>query len=100
MGATDDDGMGNVTTDEVNEDMLSMTQRMGLSHVVGDEVTGDGYPLGIILTIVAFTTVIRLPVISDMSTMITVMGDSTAVCVYDTGTHESCETRMWLPKFA
>src|SRR5690606_2387212 len=44
MGATDDDGMSDVTTDEVDENMLSMTQRMSLSHVVSDEVTGDGYP--------------------------------------------------------
>ena len=104
MGATDDDGMGDVTTDEVDEDMLSMTQRMGLSHVVGDEVTGDGYPVGIIMTIVAIIiaaiTVIRLPVISDMSAVVTVMSNSTAVCVYDAGTHETCETRMWLSKLA
>ncbi|MGO2126470.1 MAG: hypothetical protein ACTJH0_07175 [Psychrobacter sp.] len=32
MGAADDDRMGDVTTDEVDEDMLSMTQRMANSE--------------------------------------------------------------------
>ena len=36
MSAADDDGMGDVTTNKVNEDVLSVTQRLGVSHVVGD----------------------------------------------------------------
>ena len=83
MSATNDNGMGDVATDEVDEDMLSMTQGMRLPHVVGDEVTGDGYPV----CAVASITVIRLPVISDMCTMITVMGDSTAIRINNTGAH-------------
>jgi hypothetical protein len=66
--------------------------------VVGDEVTGDGYPVGIVTAL--FITVIRLPVISNMGTVVTIMGNGAAVCVYDAGTHETCETRMWLSKIA
>jgi hypothetical protein len=36
MSTADDDGMGDVATDEVDQDVLPMTQGMGLSHVVGD----------------------------------------------------------------
>ena len=64
MGATDDDRMSDVTTDEVDENMLSMTQRMSLSHVVGDEVTGDGYPVCAVITVV-FTTLALTPFLLD-----------------------------------
>ena len=83
MGATDDDRMSNVATDEVDKDVLSMTQRMGLSHVVSDEVAGNGYPMR---AVAAFA----LPVVSNMGTVVTVMSDSAAVCVYDAGAHKSC----------
>ena len=56
---------------------------MGLSHVIGDEVAGDGYPVCAIVTF-------ALPVISNMGTVIAVMSDSAAVCVYDAGAHKSC----------
>ena len=47
---------------------------MGLSRVVGDEVTGDGYPVGAVVAIVAalFSAVITLPMVSDMGTMVAV----------------------------
>ena len=92
MGAANDDGMSNVTADEVDENMLPMTQRMGLSHVVGDEVAGDGYPMR---AVVAFA----LPVISNMRTMVTVMSNGAAVCINNTGTHQTCQARMRLSKF-
>ena len=64
MGATDDDGMSDVTTDEVDENMLSMTQRLGLTHVVGDEVTRDRYPVCAVVTVV-FTTLALTPFLLD-----------------------------------
>ena len=82
MGATDDDRMSNVATDEVDKDMLSMTQRMGLSHVVSDEVTSNGYPVRAVVTF-------ALPVISNMGTVIAVMSDGAAIGVYDTGAHQT-----------
>nr|WP_058368757.1 hypothetical protein [Psychrobacter sp. ENNN9_III] len=36
VGAANNDGMGQVATDEVNEDVLSVTQRLGVSHVITD----------------------------------------------------------------
>ena len=98
MGATDDDGMSDVTTDEVDENMLSMTQRISLSHVVGDEVTGDGYPVRAVVTIVAalFSTVFTLPMVSDMGTMVTIMSNGATIGVNDTGAHKTCQTRMRL----
>ncbi|WP_299189753.1 hypothetical protein [uncultured Psychrobacter sp.] len=36
VGAANNNGMGDVTTDEVDEDVLTVPQRMGVSHVVGD----------------------------------------------------------------
>ena len=92
MGTTDDNGVTDVTTDEVDEHMLSMTQRMGLSHVVSDEVAGNRYPMR---AVVAFA----LPVISDMGTVVTVVSNGAAVCVDNTGARQTCQTRMWLSKF-
>ena len=55
---------------------------MGLSHVIGDEVAGDGYPVCAIVTF-------ALPVISNMGTVIAVMSDGAAIGVYDTGAHQT-----------
>ena len=102
MGAANNDGMDDVTIDEVDQDMLSMTQRMSLSHMVGNEVTGDGYPMGAVVAIVAalFSAVFTLPMVSDMGAMVAVMSNGAAIGVYDAGAHESCETRMRCAKLA
>ncbi|AMN67811.1 hypothetical protein [Psychrobacter sp. P11G5] len=62
--------MGDVAHNEIDKYVLSMTQWMGLSHVVGDEVTGDGYPVGAVAAL--FSAVITLPMVSDMGTMVAV----------------------------
>ena len=85
MSATNDNGMGDVATDEVDEDVLTVTQGIHLPHVVGDEVTGYGYPLGTLFTAVA------LPLITNMGAVVAIGVYGATTCgINDAGAHKTC----------
>ena len=96
VGATDDDGMSDVTTDKVDQYLLTMTQRMGLPHVLGNEVTGHGDPVRAVLALLS-VAFFALPVVADMSAVVTVASNGATIVVNNTSTHQTRKTRVRLP---